>query len=176
VSATRLQLVLGAAEEAGRVFTNRLQHEEAPFVGLPVLTLQKAFVDEGSHAVDELRSQFPEGIADRFRRLEGESSGEDAESAEECLLLGSEQAEAPVDRAPHRVLPVRHVPRTRGEEVEALIETSKKCAGRHHANARRRKFERQRQAIEAPADLRDRAGIVIAESERRIGRFRTSDE
>src|SRR6266511_2147610 len=71
----------------GRVLTSRLEHEEAPVIGLS----EQALVNERLQVV-EVR------VADRRGRLQVKAAGEDGKAAKEALLCFAEKLVAPLDR------------------------------------------------------------------------------
>ena len=89
----------------------------------------------------------------RLGRLQGEAAGEDGQAAQQRLLRLGEQVVAPVDGARSvcwRGSAVRPPPvssRKRSSRRAAI------CSTREHAHARGRQLERQRDAVQAGADL-----------------------
>ena len=77
--AARLQLLQ-------RVLADGLQHGDARVAGRRFGGLHQAPVDQGRHGGERVRHAV--GGADRLRRVEGRTAGEDAEPAEDDLLLG----------------------------------------------------------------------------------------
>ena len=67
-------------------------------------------------------------------------------------------------------------PAAAGQQMEAIIQTSRDALDRKGANARRRKLDCQRNAVEALADLGDGRRVVLRQTECRAGRRRTIDE
>src|SRR5216117_760766 len=62
------------------------------------------------------------------------------------------------------------------EQLEGVVEPARDLLGREHAHSGRRQLDRQRNAIEPPADLRDRGGVRVIERERRQDRARALDK
>ena len=72
--------------------------------------------------------------------------------------------DAPVDRRPEQALPLGQVACAARKEVEHVAEALGGALGAEHPHARRRQLEGERQAVERPADSRDRGAFcsVIA--------------
>ena len=90
-----------------------------------------------------------------------------ARRAKSVCSLGAEQVVAPVDRRAQRLLAGRQVARPGAEEVEALLEPGEQRLGREQLRASGRELDRERQAVEADADLGDapaRSRLVTAKS------------
>lgn len=62
------------------------------------------------------------------------------------------------------------------EKPEPIVEPRRDVLRRHRAHARRRELDRERQPVQAPADLRDGGGIVRGEIEVGTHRARPLDE
>ena len=103
--------------------------------------------------------------ADGLGRGERAAAGEDGEAREERLLVGAEQVVAPVDRRAERLLAGGQVARAAGEEVEALLEPGEQRLGREQLRTRGGELDRERQAVEADADLGDRRRVRVRDRE-----------
>ena len=97
------------------------------------------------------------GAADRLGRLERAAAGEHGEAREQVLLGRREQVVAPRDRRAQRPLPLGRRPRAAGEQGQPLLEPFEQGRRREHLHARGSQLDRERQAVEAPADLGDLA-------------------
>ena len=101
--------------------------------------------------------------ADRLGRLEREAAGEDCEATVEDALLAGEQVVAPVDRGPQRLLAGQRRAAAGAEHVEALAQARGDLVERQRGCAGRGEFDRQRHAVQTPADLlHDASGAVRA--------------
>ena len=105
-------------------------------------------------------------LADRFRAVPRGVAGEDREAAEEPPLAAVEQVRRPLrGRAQRALTGVRA--RAAVQQVEPLAQPRQQLRRREHGRARSRQLERQRQAVEAPAELghlggRHEAGVHAA--------------
>ena len=90
---------------------------------------------------------------------------EDGEAREERLLVGAEQVVAPVDRRAERLLARGQVARAAGEEVEALLEPGEQRLRGEQLGARGGELDREREAVEADADLGDRGRVRVRHGE-----------
>ena len=95
----------------------------------------------------------------RLDGVEAEAGREDAEVLEQVPLDVGEQAHAPVDRRAHRAVPLGQVAGRGGQQRQALPEALGDARGREQADPRRRELDRERQALEAPADVGDIGGV-----------------
>ena len=87
------------------------------------------------------------------RRLERPAAGEDREPRRQALLGVRQQVVAPVERRPQRLLARQRAARAAGQQAEALVQPGANASHGESAHARRGQLERQRDAVEPPADL-----------------------
>ena len=147
-------------EACERVSPNRLEHREARLaVGL-LLLAEQAVVDERR---DSGESSL--GAADRLCGLQRAAAREDGELREELTILRSEQVVAPVDRRAESLLPRRLVARAAREQLEAALQPGEQRLRREQLRPRGRQLDRQRQTVEADADLRDRRRVRRGDGE-----------
>ena len=95
------------------------------------------------------------GVADVLHRFECPAFVEAREPSQQQLLRCVEQRVAPADRRAQRPLPEREVAIARRQQIERMIEPLEQRRRLNHAHARRGEFERERQAVELPADCRN---------------------
>ena len=132
----------GLVQPFARVLADRLEH--------PV-----ALVREAEQALlDERLQRVEVGAADLLGRLERAAAGEDGEARGRALLLLGEQVVAPVDRRPQRLL-ARVGVAAALEEVEPLREALEDLPRRERLRARGGELDRERQVVEARAELGD---------------------
>ena len=131
-------------ESLGGVLADRLQHPEA-LRRVP----NQALVDERLQAVEAR-------VDDLLGRLQGAAAAEDREPSEEGLLVVRQQVVRPLDRRPQRPLALGCVAGAAGQKRQAPLEPVADLRRREGLHACRRKLERERQVVQAPADLRDR--------------------
>ena len=79
-----------------------------------------------------------------------------ARRANRCCSSCVEELVAPLDRRPQGALALRQVPCSTGQERQPLLEPLEHLVGREHPDSCRRKLQRKRQVVEAPADLATR--------------------
>ena len=111
-----------------------------------------------------------------LRRLEREAAGKDAQPPEHGLLVGRQVAVAPLQRGAQRLVPAQHDPGTGREDAEAFAEAGTQTFDAQQRNARGGEFDRQRDAVQAPADLDHRGGVLRREREARVDRLRARQE
>ena len=99
-----------------------------------------------------------------------------ARPREELPVLRAEQVVAPVDRRAERLLARRLVARPAGEQLEAPLEPGEQRLRREQLRARGRELDRERQAVEADADLGDRGRVRGRHGEVGLDRLRALDE
>ena len=130
-------------EQVVGVLAHGLEHREAP-----VAARQQAVLDQRGETVERVQA------ADRLGGLEREAADEHAEPLERGLRGRVEQVVAPADRRPQRLLAraARRVsPRSGGPA--ACSSRSRIAAGAEDLRARGGELDRQRQAVQARADL-----------------------
>ena len=115
----------------------------------------------GDQAVERVES----GGGDRLGRLHGRAAGEHREAREAPLLGVAEQVVAPVDRRAQRLLARGRVAGAGAQRAERGVEALGDLGRRQQSAAGGRQLDRQRQPVDAPADLRDRGGVGVAQVE-----------
>ena len=94
--------------------------------------------------------------AHRFRRRQHPASREHREPSQQRALGIGQEVVAPVDARAQRLLPRQRRAIALGQQPEAVGQARRHRVHRERARARGRKLERQRNAIEAPADVGER--------------------
>ncbi len=107
--------------------------------------------------VDQRRDRVDVGAADLLGGLERAAAGEDGQPGEDVLLARRQQVMAPGDRRAQRALPLRRRARAPREQRQPLFESLEQDGRRESLHTSSGEFDRERQAIEAPADLGDLA-------------------
>ena len=105
-----------------------------------------------------------------------EAAGEDSETTEDRPLPLVQQSMTPVERRAQRLLPRECRACAACEEPEAFIEPRCERVDAKRRGACGRHFDRERDAVEPPADRRDDAGGSMVEVKMRVGSLRTLDE
>ena len=137
---------LAALEPLERVLAHGFEHPEAPAVAG-----HQAVLGERADAVQRLRS------ADALAAASVKPPTNTPSWANSRCAVRVEQVVAPADRGAQRPLAVGRVARAGAEQVEPAPEAVEDLARGEDLDARRRELDRQRQAVEPAADLRDRA-------------------
>ncbi len=125
-------------------------------------------VDERHEQIGHVVLVDPLAAADLLRRREGEAGGEHAEPTEQHAFVGAQQVVAPLDGAQQRPLATFGVPIGSGEQAKALVEPIENLSRRQRTGTGRREFQRQRDAVETPADAHHRVDVV--RGHRELGR------
>jgi hypothetical protein len=99
-----------SAHRRARARAGALQHRESS-----VRPAHQALLDEGLERVQV-------GACDLLGRLERAAAGEDCKAREEPMFFGAEQAAAPRDRLPQRLLAFRQISRTAGQQREPWLQ------------------------------------------------------
>jgi hypothetical protein len=152
------------------VLANRLQHHKAGFTPAWLDLLRKTFIDHGCHAIEQIQIKIASGIAHGFRAFQRASAHEHRESPEKLLLGGSQQIVAPVNGGAQRLLPLRHVARAAGQQLQPAGETCPHGRGRKNFDPGGCEFDGERQTIEARANFGDRGCIVWSKFKIRLDR------
>ena len=100
--------------------------------------------------------------ADVLGGLERPPAGERREPPQQLALGVREQVVAPVDGRFERSLPPDRCPAGPGQQSKAIVEPRVDLLDRQDLQPRGRQLDRQRNPVEPPAHLRDRAGVVAA--------------
>ena len=101
-----------------------------------------------------------------FGRPERESAGEAGQPAEDRALGLGEQVVAPVEGRAQGLMAARRAAGSPGKDGEDVVEPLRQLGGRQNPHPRRRQLYRQRQPVQAAADLQDGGGVVVADPER----------
>jgi hypothetical protein len=112
----------------------------------------------------------------RFGSLERPSAREDGKAPQEHALGKLEQVVAPVDRGAQRLLARQHGGVAAGQHTEAVREAGGDGFDGHRAHARGGELDRERQAVQAPADVRHVMGVLRRHLEIRLHRGGAIDE
>ncbi len=167
----RVQLLRG-------VLPDGLQHHDARRgVDGPVGLAGEALGEQGREAVEGVEvARGGPGMGDHLLDEVRRRAGEHRQHLEQPLLPGVEELVAPFDRGPHRLLAERQVAGAAAEHRQPALEPPEERLRREQVEAGRRQLDRQREAVEAPADLRHGGGVVVGEVEGRVDGARPGDE
>ena len=111
---------------------------------------------------------------DTLDGLQLEAAAEHGELLEDDLFGRVEEVVAPVESGADRVMASVRSPPGTAEEIEAVVEACREVGEPERADSGRGELDRQREAVEAAGDGRQRLGVVGRE--RRVGFAGTSDE
>jgi hypothetical protein len=171
----RAHVFAGGVELVVRVRARRL---EQPVTRRVVVRLRRdeRLVDERLQQIEDVEFIAPVDRTDRRRTVERKAIDEHAQAPEECALPLVEEIVAPVDERVERLLPGHRVAAAAGEHAEAFVEPVVQLLGAQQLHACRREFERERDAVEPAADIRDRRRVRVGQRETPIGGRRTIGE
>ena len=155
------------------VLTDRLQQ---------VVARAGVAVDHDQGAVDQPvnrvhhRCRVEVGAGDCASRVDGPGATEDGEPAQQHALRLAQEVVAPVDGRPEGALPGFCGPRAAGQQGEAVLHAVGELVDRQAGHPGGGQLDSQRDAVQVPADLGHRAGVVRAEAEVGQRALRTVDE
>ena len=137
---------------------HRLQHPVAHAVRLR-LGRHHALVHQGGDVLGGRAASIPSSSAMCVSRVELEAVREHGQPLEHPLLVGVEQAVRPVDRGPHRAVPVDRTTPTSAQQAEAVVEGADDRRNPERGGPGGRQLDGQRDAVEPATDVLDhRAG------------------
>src|SRR5512142_2859889 len=120
------------------------------------------------HDVENVAAFDPLAAGDRLGGFHEEAAREDADALEDELFLPGEEVVAPVDRGAERLLPYDVLLAVAGQQAEAVLEPVEDLPGREGAAAGRGELDRERDAVEPPADLADNGRVGPSDHERGV--------
>src|SRR5439155_26120910 len=126
--------------------------------------------------VNERGNGIERSVADGFRRLDREASRENAELREERTFGVAEQVVTPRKRVSHRLMARGRVTIAGRQQFQSVRHSFHHCVWRQQSSARRSELDRQRQAVQALANLRDCWRVLFGQREGRLYGFRPFDE
>jgi hypothetical protein len=148
-------MFLGAAGQLfGAQGADRLQHPIADAVAMPRNRDQR-FARQRIDDVAYVECIEIAAGADRFRRLERETTGKRRRAQQRLPVPVGEQIIGPLHRMEQRPVAFAERARPAGEKAQTLAEPVEDLAGRERSAAGDRKLDRQRNAVERAADLSD---------------------
>ena len=158
--ATKL-LDLVVVEAFEPVVGHRLEQAEASFAGAASDPADHRRIHQPGHEVEDLGGVLG-GRGDRLDGRKIEIPGKDGEPVEQMLLSFAEQVVAPVNGGPQRAVTGIVGQPVTGEHVESMSQAFEELGGVEHGGAGGRELDRERDAVDAPADLGhgDEADVV----------------
>ena len=150
------------------VLADRLEHPPARRAGSA--DAEQRAVDERAEQVEDLVGVHAVAGAHRLDRVERRAGGEHGEPPGEPPLGLAQEVPAPVDDRAQRPLTARRGAAAPGEQAEAVVQAVGELLERHRPQPGGGELDRQRQAVDPPAHVRDdrRRRLV----EREVGRRR----
>ncbi len=149
-----------------------LQQTKARHAAGGLLAHDETVVNERLAAPEHVASLGREHLRDSGLIVEPASADEDRKAAEHDLLVWVEQVVAPGDGMAQAVVANRPIAAAACQQLEPLVEARQQRARREQLHARGRQLDRERQAVEPGADLRDRRRGVRRHDEIRRDRPR----
>ena len=155
---------LGAAvaKAIGRVLTYGLEQPVSGHRPL-ALRLNEALVHEGGKDVDDVPWVGRHGDTHVFGCLQVPTAGEDGQSFEGLPLRLVEQVVRPVDHGAQRPLAGQGSPVPAGQDAEPIVEFGLDLADRQRSEAGRGQLDRERDAVEPPAQRRQGRHLAVIE-------------
>ena len=157
------------------VFADGAEHQEAGLAIARRHLAQQALLDERTEAIEQVDVQ----LVPRAHLLDGVQSGaaqEDGEAPEERPFVIGQQLVAPVDRSAQRLLPLRAIAAAAGEKIQPVAQARQHRLGSEDVDPRRGQLDRQGEAVQPRADLRNGGRILVGDAEVRLDCHRPLDE
>jgi hypothetical protein len=153
-----------------------LQHDEAQFFPLVRRLLQQALIEEGRDPLKDTEGLVAVLLAYHFGGLERTAAHEDGEPAEEALLLLAQQGIRPLESVAQRLLAGGQIACATCQHGEPMLQSFEQSLRRQQLAAGSGQFDRQRQAIQAHADICDGVRIGLCQLKGRLDGLRTQDK
>ncbi len=153
--------LLAPLEAFERVLADRIEHGEARFAIRKLSWPHQTLVAERRQAVQRVKILVILRNADSFGSLDGPATNKDRQACEELLLSVRKKVVAPVDGRPQRLMPFVVVAGTARQHAERVAQPLEQRLRRGELATRRRQFYRQRQPVEAGADLSHRGRVRV---------------
>ena len=165
----------GLLQFFGAVLAHRVQQPVTRRAAATVGHHQR-LVDEQAELIEDLEMFDVTARGDRPRGVEVEATHKHRQPAKQHPLGVGQQRMRPVHRGAQGLLAAHRGARTAGQQPEPVMQAVEDLGQRQRAHPRRRQLDRQRQTIQARADLGHRGGVVAADGEIRPGMPRPVDE
>ena len=148
----RVEAALGEPRLGQRLERERADAVEQPVAGRLVHDHERA-AREPAHDVDRRLRRHVERAEHRLGRRERRAAGEGGQRPEAALVVGEQQVVAPADRRPQRPAALGLAARRVAQHGEAVVEPARDLLDGQRPRARRGELDRERQAVERPAQL-----------------------
>src|SRR5713101_3617158 len=149
---------------------DRLQQPKARLSTLLLCPLQQALIQQGRDPVQDVCRDVTKRSADGFHCRKLAAPHKDGESAEQALLLWSEQAIAPLKRVAQRLLPCRYIASLTRQGGQSMLQSCQQGLRREQVEASRCQLDGQGQPVETSTNLCN--GTCIGAGQLKIGRNR----
>ncbi len=137
---------------------------------------QQRFFDQPRHEVEHVRPVEIVAGGDRLRGFERKVARKNRKPPEQHSLWLGQQFVAPVDQRAQRLLPRERRAVAARQQPETVVQAGGNGLDADRAHARGGELDRQRDAIQPVADLRDVRGVVLGQVKRRLRGDRALDE
>src|SRR4030095_1852669 len=151
----------GFVELFPRVVPDRFDHGIARVTRLVGLDVDEGFVKELFEEVEHLEVFDSISRTDLFQSFKRASAGEDSHSAEGDPFLLGEKIVAPVDQSLECLLMGKTISPATAQQPETIVEPRRDLLDAQQFDACGCKLDRERDAIESAANLRNRTGICL---------------
>ena len=132
--------------------------------------------DQIGDAVHDFRRRDLGARNNRACRFQAEDAGEYRQAPQDHPLGLAQQLVAPVERRPQRLVARQGGAPAAGQDPEAIVEVCGDLLNSEHGGARRRQLDRQRDAVEPPADRRDHRCTASVRRKMRLRRAQPVDK
>ncbi len=157
-----------------RILMNRFQHDKARFAQGCFLLLHQALIHQRRQTVEHIYRQIMPAY--RFDRIQRTPTPEHRQPRKQRPFVVIQQVIAPRNRIVQRLLPQWGIPGAACKNVQAAVQPVQQRLRGQQLAARRRQFNRQRQAIQPGADLRYRWRIIRVQHKVRLRHLCPLDE
>ncbi len=119
-------------------------------------------------AFDQRLQQIEFRVADRLHCVEAAAVDEHGQASKQASLVLVEQVVAPGDRRSEGLLALLEITSAAGQHAQPLVQAAEQGLRREHNDSRGRELEREREPIDASADLCNRCDVVSCRREVRL--------
>ena len=156
---------VGTGVAGGEPLGGELPHRDEHAEARPTVVGDDADEAVAGERVEEVQRLVLGARDDTGGRVDRPPVGEHRQRLHELALHVVEQPEAPLDGRPQGALALGEVDGSRAQRVEDVFESGQQRHRCEHPRAGRGELDRQRQTIEAPADLHDGGGVRVIQGE-----------
>jgi hypothetical protein len=161
----------GLGQALQRVLADGVEQVVPCVAGIVIHAQQRLVGEPGQQLEHALWADAAPG-SDLLGRGQREAAREHCQPAEGHAFVLVQQVVAPVEGRPQRLVAARGRARATGQHGEKVAQVPGQLTDGQHPHLGRGQLDRQRQAVEPPAYLRDGPGIVVGKPERRKHQLR----